>query len=279
MSPVSDTGGRQLADPTSGAAREFWRLPEDELPDLLALIRQIGRVELKHLVPASAHERLFALLDADLDGAQHRRVSFLDTPDLALERRGVVARVRSIGGSWDDSVIKLRPVPPGGLRGLRRGSRELAVEVDGMPGSYVCSAALKARLGAHRVERVMTRGRPLRTLFTPPQLALFAAYGPAHVALDDLVVFGPIEVRRRRVHPVGLSRAVVLEQWTYPDGSRLLECSVRCSGGQAFPMAAQLAALLTDGGISLAGPQQTKTRATLDFFHRRWHGTPAAPAR
>jgi hypothetical protein len=61
-----------------------------------------------------------------------------------------------------------------------------------MPGSYVCSGALKARLGVHDVERAVARRRP-----------------------------------------------------------------------------PQMAAALHAYGVDLTGPQQTKTRATLDFFSAR----------
>ena len=44
--------------------------------------------------------------------AQIRQVVFFDTPDLALDKVGVVVRARRIQGRVGDSVIKLRPVDP-----------------------------------------------------------------------------------------------------------------------------------------------------------------------
>jgi nucleoside-diphosphate-sugar epimerase len=55
----------------------------------------------------------------------------------------VVVRVRRVQGKGDDSVVKLRPVIP---HDLPKGLRQLAgfvVEVDAMPGGYMCSASLK----------------------------------------------------------------------------------------------------------------------------------------
>jgi hypothetical protein len=43
----------------------------------------------------------------------------------------------------DVSVVKLRPVVPHELPADVRRSRNLVVEVDAMPGGYVCSASLK----------------------------------------------------------------------------------------------------------------------------------------
>ncbi|WP_223198854.1 hypothetical protein [Solihabitans fulvus] len=258
----------QHAAVTLRAAREFWQLPDDELDQLLALIREAGRTELKLVVPEPAHEAACATLGVDLARARLRRVYFLDTEDLALHRHGVVARVRSIDRKPDDSVIKLRPVVPADLPPALRRARGFVVEVDGMPGGYVCSGALKKRLGVADVERVVTLGHPLRSLFSKPQLALLAAYAPRHAGLDGLTVFGPVEVRRRKVTPAGVDGVLVVQQWRYPDGSRLLELSTRGAADVALRVAGQAAALLRARGIDLAGAQQTKTRATLDFFTR-----------
>ena len=78
--------------------------------------------------------------------AQIRQVFFFDTPDLALDQPGVVVRARRIQGKGDDSVVKLRPVVP--ERPARRAARSPAfrVEVDALPGGFVCSASLKGTL-------------------------------------------------------------------------------------------------------------------------------------
>ena len=57
-----------------------------------------------------------------------------------------------------------------------------------------------------------------------------------------------------------------LEQWTFPDGSRILELSTRCPPHAILPVTARMAAVLRAHGVDLTGPQQTKTHATLDFF-------------
>jgi hypothetical protein len=41
--------------------------------------------------------------------------SFFDTPDLALNKAGVVVRARRVQGRSDDTVVKLRPIVPGEL--------------------------------------------------------------------------------------------------------------------------------------------------------------------
>lgn len=181
----------------------------------------------------------------------------------------MVVRVRSIERKPDDSVIKLRPVVPGELSAALRRSKRFVVEIDGMPGGYVCSGALKERLGVHDVERAMAGERQLSALFSKRQLALLAAHAPAGVGIGNLAILGPIDTRRRNVVPDGLGRALAVELWTYPDASRIVELSTRCTADQALLVAARTAAVLRAHGVGLAGAQQTKTRATLDYFSGR----------
>ena len=72
-------------------------------------------------------------------GAQVRLVSFFDTPELALERAGVVVRARRVAQKGDDSVVKLRPVVPTDL------PRECASRGCAWSRSTRCPAATSAR--------------------------------------------------------------------------------------------------------------------------------------
>lgn len=248
------------------AAQTFWQLPDNELRALVKLTRQVDRVELKFVVPTAAHQRASDVFRIPSTKAHRQRVYFLDTPDRLLHRRGVVVRVRSSQGKPDDSVVKLRPVVPADVSARLRRSKQLVIEVDGMPGGYVCSAALRNRLGTKDVQRAMARRSPLRALFTGPQAKLLASYLPSPGHIDKLAVLGPIEARRHRLRPNGFEHVLQAERWTFPDGSRLLELSTRSTPQMALQSAARLSAVLRHHGLDLSGPQQTKTRATLDFF-------------
>ena len=257
------------SDSVRAAARDFWQLPDDALDQLLTLSGEADRVELKLTVPGPARDAACAALGVDFARVRADRVYYLDTEDRTLDHQGVVARVRSIARGPDDSVVKLRPVSPGAIPAALRHSTQFIVEVDAMPGSFVCSGALKARLGAHAVERAMARRHPLRALFSGPQLRMLAARLPRQAAIDDLAILGPVDARRRKLVPIGLDRALLVEQWTFPDDSRILELSTRCRPDAILPVAARMAAVLRAHGVDLTGPQQTKTHATLDFFSTR----------
>ena len=201
--------------------------------------------------------------------AQIRQVFFFDTPELTLNQSGVVVRARRIQGKGDDSVVKLRPVVPAELAPELRASPAFGVEVDAMPGGFVCSGSMKAALPATHVRGAMQGERPFRKLFTKEQRAFYAEHAPEGLAIDDLSVLGPIFVLKGKFAPSELGRKLVAEVWLYPDGSRLLELSTKCLPGEAFQVAAESRAFLTGKGVDLGGEQETKTRKALEFFAGR----------
>jgi hypothetical protein len=171
--------------------------------------------------------------------AQLRLVTFFDTPDLLLDRHGVVVRARRIQGKGDDSIVKLRPVDPADLPAKLRRSENFRVEVDALPGGFVCSGTMKAALGPTDVRATLAGDRRVRKLFSKEQRDLFAAHAPDGIGLDDLTVLGPLLVLKLRFAPEELGRRLVAEMWLYPDGSRILELSTRCGTDEAFEVAAE----------------------------------------
>ena len=238
----------------------------EELQELLALMKESDSVELKLTVPDSALRSTVTALGLDLLDAQIRLVTFFDTPDLVLDRAGIVVRARRIQGKGDDSIVKLRPAVPTELREKFRRSGALTIEVDALPGAFVCSASMKGSLRSTHVKRALRGDLPQRKLFSKEQRAFFAAHAPEGIALDDLPILGPIFVLKVRFTPEGLSRRMVAEAWLYPDGSRILELSTRCGTTEAFQVAAETRAFLASRDIDLTGEQQTKTRKALEFF-------------
>ncbi len=241
-------------------------LSGDELVKLLALAREADSLELKTTVPELHHRSTIVALGLDPLEAQVRQVFFFDTPDLALNKQGVVARARRIQGRGGDSIVKLRPVVPAELpAGIRR-SENFRVEVDALPGGYVCSGTMKGAPSNEEVRAAVAGERPLRTVFSKEQRAFFAAHAGDGLGLDDLSVLGPIFVLKLRLTPDDLGRRIVAEMWIYPDGSRLLELSTRCRTGEGFQVAAELRAFLHGREIDISGEQETKTQKALAYF-------------
>jgi hypothetical protein len=243
------------------------QLTDQQLTEFLGLIRGADTVELKLTVPDQQRRSTVSALGMDALDAFIRQVYFFDTPELALDSAGVVARARRSQGKPDDSVVKLRPVVPDELPEEVRAEESFGVEVDAMPGGFVCSASFKGRPKAGRVKEAMSGERPISKLFSRAQRAFYAAHAPEGIALDDLTVLGPVHVLKLKYSPDDYAqRKLVAELWLYPDGSRILELSTKCRPDEAFQVAAETRAYLHERGVDLSGKQETKTRSALEFF-------------
>jgi hypothetical protein len=245
------------------------RISDEDLEGLLELLKGADSVELKLTVPDRDLTESARALGVDPLDAQVRQVFFFDTPDLALNKQGVVVRARRVQRKGDDSVVKLRPVIPDELPKKVRRSPGFGVEVDAMPGGFVCSGAMKRELEEPEVRDAILGERRLRSLFSKEQRAFYAEHAPEGLELDDLSILGPIFVLKVKFAPEGFGRRMVAEMWLYPDGSRIVELSTKCPPRQAFDVAAQARGFLTARGIDLSSAQETKTRKALEFFSKR----------
>ena len=242
-------------------------LSDDALVEMLSLMQDSDSVELKLTIPESAQRSTVLALGMDPLDAQVRLIYFFDTPDLALERSGVVVRARRVRRG-DDSVVKLRPVVPSELADEVRDSRFCMVEVDAMPGGFVCSASFKG-VPKTPVQEVAAGTAPLRKLFSKQQRAFYAEYAPDGIGLEDLSLLGPIFILKLKGTPAGYARKLVVELWLYPDGARILELSTKCTPQEAFQVAAETRAFLAERGIKTTGAQTTKTRKALQTFAKQ----------
>lgn len=242
------------------------RLSDEQLGEMLALIKQADSVELKLTIDEAHQLEALRALKLDPLDAQIRQIFFFDTPDLALNKAGVVVRARRVQGKGDDTVVKLRPVVPDELDPKLRKQPGFVVEVDAMPGGFVCSGAMKRALDRADVKNATAGARPLRKLFSKEQRAFYAEHAPEGIAFDDLSVLGPLFVLKLRATPPDFDRRLVTEVWFYPDGSRILELSTKCAPKDAFTVAAETRAFLASCGIDTTGEQHTKTKAALEFF-------------
>jgi hypothetical protein len=259
-------------------SRPTGRLSDAQLEEVLALARNAGSVELKLTVPDSERRSTVTTLGMDPLEGQIRQVYFFDTPDLKLNKHGVVVRARRVQGRGDDTVVKLRPIVPAELPPSLREAKTMVVEVDAMPGGYVCSASFKGALASPQVRQVAAGDRAIRKLYSKEQRAFYAAHAPDGLGLDDLSVMGPITVLKLKFSPAGYDRRMVAELWFYPDGERILELSTKCAPAEAFQVAAETRAFLDGKGVDLSGEQQTKTKTALEYFSHNLKATAAAQA-
>lgn len=248
-------------------------LTDEELKVLMDLIRDADSVELKLTIPETVRARTAAALGADPLDAQMRQVFFFDTPELTLNSSGVVVRARRRQGEEGDTVIKLRPVVPGDLSEELRRSSSFNVEVDAMPGGFVCSASFKGVAGNDAIRVAAAGEGSISSLFSKDQRAFYTAHAPDGIELDSLSVLGPIPIIKLKVKPEGFGRKLVGELWLYPDGSQIVELSTKARPEEAFQAAAETKVFLHGLGVDLTGEQQTKTKTALEFFSKAAEST------
>ncbi len=256
-------------NPKSRAASPARPLSAEDTASILRLAKHATSVELKLSVPLASQRAAVQSIGLDPVEAQPRQAFFFDTADLALNRAGVVVRARRIQGGRADTVVKLRPVDPAAIDPSLRRSAAFKVEIDVMPGGFVCSASLKGACTGQEVLDAASGSLPLSKIFSKEQRAFFRAHAPEGVTLDQLSVIGPTFLLKAKHEARDLGRPVTVELWLYPDGARILEISTKCLPAQAFQVGAEFKAYLAERGIALGAEQATKTRASLEFFGAR----------
>ena len=237
-----------------------------ELKQILDLARKSKSIELKLSVPLTGHRATIAAIGLDPVEAQPRQVFFFDTADLALNRAGLIVRARRFPGGRADTVIKRRPVDPATIDGDLKRSDSFKVELDVMPGGFVCSASCKGVATGREVLDVSAGKMPLRSLFSKEQRAFYDANAPAGIELNSLLTLGPTFLLRAKHQPKDFERGITVEMWLYPDGSRILEISTKCLPSEAFQAAAEFKGYLADRGLPVGPSQETKTKAAMEFF-------------
>jgi hypothetical protein len=241
-------------------------LSREQIDEVLTILKDVNSVELKLVAPADKHRATIGKLGLDPIDAEVRQVYFFDTPNLDLNKAGLVVRARRIAGGAGDTVVKLRPVDPAMISKELRRSESFKTEVDAVPDGFVCSGSLKGRCTAQEVRDTVAGKMALDRLFSKEQRAFYKAHAPKGIELRSLATFGPTFVLKVRVWVKQLDRRLVLELWLFPDGSRNMEISTKATPSEAFQFAAEFKKYLADIGIELTGNQQTKTRAAMQFF-------------
>jgi hypothetical protein len=267
------------------AAQGSRRLSDDQLLEMMRLVKGANSVELKLTVPATAHRATIQGLPMDPVEAQPRQIYFFDTPDLKLFRAGVVVRARRIQGGKGDTVVKLRPVDPNDISPDLKNDPSFNIEVDALPGGFVCSASFKGRTTGQDIRDAVGGKKRLSKIFSKGQRAYYKAHAPAGVDMDSLVPLGPTFILKGRFDAdMGLdgsttARSMVAEVWLYPDGSRLLELSTKCLPKEALGVAMEARAYLVSKGVPTNAAQETKTRIALEFYSKALAAENAANAK
>jgi hypothetical protein len=241
-------------------------LSGEDLQKALKVLSAADSVELKLTLLESRRASVARALGIDAIDAQIRQVFFFDTPKLDLNSAGVVVRARRRQNDTGDTVVKIRPVDPVELADELRADPEFGVEVDAMPGGYVCSASYKGSADNAKIRKVALGDGNTRKLFSKRQRAFFSEHAPEGLELDGLEILGPIPTFRVKFKSEGYKRPMVGELWLYPDGSQVIELSTKTKPSEAFQAGLEWRAFLESKDVDISGEQQTKTKTALQFF-------------
>jgi len=257
---------RRLTPRTAKPASATPVISAEDLAKAFELSKGSTSIELKVTVPAAGHRATIKSLKLDPVEAQPRQTFFFDTPNLDLFKAGVVVRARRFQGGGGDTVVKLRPVDPNQIDPELRRSASFKIELDMMPGGFVCSASFKGVCTGKEVLDMTAGDVSLSSLFSKGQRAFYKAHAPAGIDMDSLTTLGPVFLLKSRHQPKDYDRRITTEMWLYPDGSRILEISTKCLPAEAFQAAQEFKAYLTTCGIALTGLQEPKTGTALQYF-------------
>ena len=235
---------------------------------MLDLLNGATSFELKLAVPDHGRAVLRRLGFDPVEG-EPRQIYFFDTPKLDLNRAGLFVRARRMPLGKGDTVVKLRPVDPPLLDPRLRRDPNFKIELDVMPGSFVCSASFKGRCSASDVFDVTEGRQPLAALFSRGQRDFYTAHAPDGLRMKHLVALGPTFVIRQKEQPKGFDRRIVLEFWLYPDGSRVLEISTKGEPEEAAELAQSFRDFVVESGLPLETKATTKTKSALQYFAKQ----------
>ncbi len=226
-------------------------------------IEGADKVEIKITVAKNDEERAYESLDVGRRDAARREIYFFDTPELALNKAGVVLRARAIEDDDHDSVVKIRPVDPDKLDEKWQDVNGFKLEADTVGDKVVMSASLKAEQKKSAIEKVAEGKDDISELFSKKQKALLAEFYEGPIGLDDLSVLGPVRTLRADIERPGMAYELTAEYWTLPDDSHLLELSIKCPPEEAVVAREVFQAFLAGHGLDPHGAQATKTNLAL----------------
>ncbi len=241
-------------------------MADDVIKTEVQLNPAIRAVEVKLTARIEDEDLVLGLLKESGEDAEERVVYFFDTPGLDLFDAGLVLRARKKQGDVDDTTVKLRPVDPARIPIDWTTTEGFEVEMDRVGDNQIISAKLTAEQDEGEIDEAVDGRRPLRKLFSSDQERLITEFGPTDVGWEALTTMGPIRVQKWKVDAKKLGHEMVAERWKLPDGSDLVELSIKVEPGEATEAAGDFTAYLESLGLDVGGDQQTKTRGALTFF-------------
>ena len=267
---MSVTGGAAPAEQQLGrlpaAALDGPVVEGHRIHDLLPVLIRAPRVALRFVVVDELRRPALDALGIDPLRGRVGQAFLLDSPALVLTAQGVAVQARRLRGRKGEVTVTHRHRPPGSVPGDVRNAPSFVADVAIVPEGFVCSATLGRTVDDALVRRT-ARGRCSATaLLTPEQRRFSAPHNADPPGFDRLVLLGPLYLVRHKARLPELDRALRAEHWFFPDGSRRIELSARCSPDEAFDVTRAVKDSLASRGLELTGDHDTIVRRSLMQF-------------
>lgn len=227
-----------------------------------------GNVEIKITFRADQLDAAMARFRLADDAATQREVWFYDSPELTWSDAGLILRARKTFDGPDDSTVKLRPLTADEVDPSWFELDGFKCEEDRVGAGAVSSCSLSVEQTQGEIDAVAAGEREIVKLFSGEQEDFaFAIVGFSE--WGAVVPLGPVAASVWKVRVKHLDRRLTFERWTLPDGTQLLEVSVRVAAADADATQEALRAYLEGRGFDASSEGETKTRAALDWFAGR----------
>jgi len=221
------------------------------------------KVEIKITVPDEDEQRAYEALNIAQNDAARRKIYFFDTPELTLYKAGVVIRARAIQDKDHDSVVKIRPVHPGNVDEKWQSVEGFKLEADVVGDDVVMSASLKSKQKKTAIDKVASGKLEMAELFSKKQKEFLADFFDGSVNHADITILGPVQTLRAEIERPSMAYELTAEYWSLPNGSHLLELSIKCPPQEAVVAREVFEAFLAGHGLDPNGAQATKTKLAL----------------
>lgn len=205
----------------------------------------------------------FALSKA---GAEHRFVTFYDTPALTLFKSGIILRTRKLLSGQDDSTVKLRPIDPSRIAASWFALSGFKCEEDWSAGAAVTACSLSHEQKKSEIDEVAAGKRAIEKLFSANQESFLSTYANQPTDYLKLKPLGPAEAWVWQLRRPDYDHKLTIERWELPSGTALLEISIRVPIATAAVAQRSFFAYLEGSGLDTKSRDDSKTRAALEFF-------------
>lgn len=226
-------------------------------------------VEIKAMIAVADHARAVSTLSLTPKKASQRSIYFYDEPSLALFDAGLILRARKVKDGADDSTVKMRPLVAADVDSSWFKLPGWKCEADVTAQKTIASCSLSVTQDQGEIDDVATNKRTIDKLFSGDQEDFASGYSEKAPVWSKLRVLGPVASEVWKVSSSKLSVPLTVERWTLPDGTVLLEVSVKTTTKKTASVQAELDTFLAKKKLGVDTAGETKTRAVLEYYADR----------